>query len=398
MKHSRLLRAAGMVAAAAAFVVPASASGHPSVYEGVAMTDGNPAPGVFDPVPQARYMVTNHNNTFVLRETNGVDTDDTDDTDDRTGVMSYALLPADRRAMLDQTEELETSSGAQAHHTCDAPALTTESAVLGWQGTDPFYNYVPFQKVRAGEQDPSPLATQVRGLDDTPNDWITDVQALTGGQADLTTVSDDPVMAQTQLEAMCEALPGATTTSFVPADRIQTSARSLALAMLEPLEEEIDALDQELTAAEGAAQAANAAKAAAEQAKAQSDAAAAAARADAARSMLLAAPPSVSLADNRMAARRVARRGIKVTITSQPFWMATVQLRVSSGRAKALGLKSRVLGTKTAMTAANGRSVITVKPTKGASTALKKLRRSLTFSVSAIAGQPATATGTLTRQ
>jgi hypothetical protein len=388
MRYVRQLRALGAVIAVAALALPVAASAHPSVYTGQAVVDDPDQQGN-QPMDQARYMVTNHNNTFVLRETNEVE------EADHRGVMSYAILPGFVRETMTVQAQLAMSSGAQAHHICDVPALTNDStvdgdpgeiAVLTWQGSvgpdpeDPFYNYVPFQKVRAGEQDPQ-FAADVRGLDDTPSNWIGEVRRLTG--VDLTQAPADPVAAQTWLEQQCEALPGANQDSFVPADRIQTSARSLQLAMIQPLETSLAA--------------ANSAKAASDTAAAAAKAEAAAAKAEAQAAMLAAAPPQVTLNRARTAARRFASRGLAVTITGQPLRMTTVRVQVTQKRAKALGLKSRVLGTTTATIAADGSSVITVKPTKAAAAALRKTKRSLAFSVSAIAGQPATATGTFTR-
>ena len=150
MKFTRL---AILAAAAAVLAVPAGASAHPSVYSGTAVIDTDPDPGEFTMGTQTRHTVTNHGYTTILRETNGV-------TD--RGVMSYASLPSDRRAILSPTQELDTSSGAQAHATClGVPALANPDNILAWQGTDPFYNYVPFQTASAG-------------LDDNPADWIDD--------------------------------------------------------------------------------------------------------------------------------------------------------------------------------------------------------------------------------
>jgi hypothetical protein len=382
MKHSRQLRALGAVIAVAGLALPAAASAHPTVYTGEAVIDLDPDPGEFTAGTQARYTVTNHNNTFVLRETNGVD------TDDHRGVMSYALLPADRRAILDQTEELATSTGAQAHHTCDVPALTAESAVLGWQDGDPFYNYVPFQKVRAGEQDPQ-FATQVRGLDDTPSNWIGDVQTLTG--VDLTQVSDDPTEAATQLEALCEALPGATQDSFVPADRIQTSARALQLAMLEPLEEEVGELNSAVAAA-------NQAKTAAERARDAAQGALAAANAQLATVMPQLRTFEITLPTANAKARSVASNGTTVQLAGPPLRAATVRLTIPQARAGKLGLRSGLLARATATIGADGTAEVLLKPKRSVASKLRRLRGTVRVTVDAVAGdRAAAARGLLTR-
>ncbi len=127
-----------LAAAVAALVVPATVSAHPSVYTETATIDTNPAAGQYTLAQQTRHVVTNHGYTMLLRETNGA-------TD--KGVMDYSRLPGDYRAAIPGSQVLaEGDTGAQAHATCrGVAALSSESAIRGWQGADPFYNYVPFQ-------------------------------------------------------------------------------------------------------------------------------------------------------------------------------------------------------------------------------------------------------------
>jgi hypothetical protein len=359
MRYSRQVRASCAVAVAAVLAVPAAASGHPSVYSGEAMIDLNPAPGVFEPGTQVRHMVTNHGYTTVLRETNGLT------VDDHKGVMSYALLPTDRRATLSVTEELATSTGAQAHATCDVAALNAESAVLGWQGEDPFYNYVPFQKATAG-------------LDDDPADWIDDVQTLTG--VDLTTVSD--------VAAACTGLGG----TFHPADETQNTIAALASGTVEhataPLQGRITQL--ETFTAQLQAQ-----KAAAEQAAAGAQAQLGqvgtlqqenqSLRAEVARMRLEATPLRITRVGKRSAAQ-LAASGMSVRLTGPAGKPVTVRLLVSQAAAKALRLKSRVLGKKTATIGADAAALVRITLGARAKAAIRRANRAMKVSLEAVSG------------
>lgn len=238
--------AAVLAATAVGLVAPAAGSAHPSVYTDIAKTVPSPPP----PSPfdwsmldtQTRYVVSNHGNTYVLREENGL-------TD--RGIMDYKKAPgAWREQPSVTTAELfaRADTGGQPHATCTGVTeLESESAITGWQEVsdagkpEPFYRYVPFQKVSAG-------------LDDDPAHWIEYVKMLTaslpGGPVDLATVSDDPATAAGQLASLCSGIGG----TFVPADPIQTSATSLNGTTIEaatvPLQAEIDQLKADKSALE----------------------------------------------------------------------------------------------------------------------------------------------------
>ena len=125
------------------------------------------------------------------------------------------------------------ATGAQVHATCDVPALTTPTVIRSWQGTDPFYAYVPFQRTAAG-------------FDDKASTWLGIVTTATG--VDLQ-VLDDTDAAR---EAACEALPGASASSYVPADATQSTKAAWALGPVEeavkPLEEHVASLTSDLAA------------------------------------------------------------------------------------------------------------------------------------------------------
>jgi hypothetical protein len=372
MRYLSQLRAICAVAVVAVLAAPAAASAHPSVYSGEAVIDLNPAPGVFEPGTQVRHMVTNHGYTTVLRETNGVT------VDAHKGVMSYALLPADRRAMLSATEELATSTGAQAHATCDVAALNAESAVLGWQEEDPFYNYVPFQKVTAG-------------LDDTAADWIGDVRALTG--VDLTQVSDDPAQAATQLKALCESAPPAGLGgTFVPADETQNTIAALASGTVEHATEPLQGRIAQLETFTAQLQAQ---KAAAEQAAAGAQAQLGqvgplqqenqSLRAEVARMRLEATPLRITPVGKRSAAQ-LAASGMSVRVTGPAGKRVTVRLLVSEAVAKALRLKSRVLGKKTATIGADATALVRITLGARAKAAIRRANRAMKVSLEAVSG------------
>jgi hypothetical protein len=372
MRYLRQLRASCAVAVVALLAAPAAASAHPSVYSGEAVIDLNPAQGVFEPGTQVRHMVTNHGYTTVLRETNGVT------VDAHRGVMSYALLPADRRAILSATEELATSTGAQAHATCDVAALNAESAVLGWQEDDPFYNYVPFQKAGAG-------------LDDDPTHWIDDVRALTG--VDLTQVSDDPAQAATQLETLCESpAPAGAGGTFVRADETQSTIAALASGSVEHATEPLLAKITQLETFTGQLQEQ---KATAERAAAAAQAQAGqvgplqqenqSLKAEVERMRLEATPLRITPVGKRSAAQ-LAASGMSVRVTGPAGKRVTVRLLVSQAVAKALRLKSRVLGKKTATIGADATALVRITLGARAKAAIRRANRAMKVSLEAVSG------------
>jgi hypothetical protein len=369
MRYLRQARALGAIVAVGTLAVPAAASAHPSVYSGTATVDTDPGPGT-TPGPQTRHMVTNHGYTFVLRETNGVGA--------ARGVVSYALLPGFLRDTLDQTQELATGgTGAQAHATCDVAALTTESAIVGWQQGDPFYNYVPFQKTSAG-------------LDDDPADWIDDVQRLTG--VDLTQVSD--------VAGACTALGG----TYHPADETQTPAASLASGTVEHATEPLQGRIAQLETFTAQLQAQ---KAAAEQAAAGAQAQLGqvgslqqenqSLKAEVTRMRLEATTLRITPVGKRSAAQ-LAASGMSVRVTGPAGKRVTVRLFVSSAVAKALGLKSRLLGRATAPIGADASALVRIGLGGRAKAAMRSAKRSIKVSFEAVSGdRSASATRRLAR-
>ncbi len=338
----RSLPVAGALTAAA-LALPASAAAHGSVFETEARIGAGPE-------TQTQYVVTNHGFTFVLKESNNAAADH--------GMVNYKKLPRAYRETLSVTDMLaEGDTGAQPHATCrNAPGLG-EAAVLAWQGDDPFYNYVPWQKGAAG-------------LEDDPAAWIAVVKDAVG--VDLATEAP---------AAACAGIGGV----YTPADEVQTTAKALASGTVEqetaPLAAEIGGLKAALTTAEGA-------KAALQTAL------------DAAKAELveLATPVKVALPSARLKGKALARRGTAVAVSGVAG--AAVELRLATGerQARKLKLRSSLLARGKATFGADGSATVTLKPGKKARKALRRLGRPVAVTVTARSGDRiASSGGTVTR-
>jgi hypothetical protein len=225
------------VVAAMALVLPAMAAAHPAVYEverkalasnATCNFTADPDGSCFEaatPYPQ-RYVVVNHNIPVAYDETNGLDASD-------GGVINFQRFPGKFRETIPTPADWLTveppRTGVQAHATCESTATSNAANIVGWQGAEPFYAYIPWQGTSAG-------------IDDDPADWIGYVKTLTG--VDLTGM--DAAAAETA----CESLDGGTAT-YHPADTpLKTSIASGLVAhevehAVEPLQAEIDLLTGE---------------------------------------------------------------------------------------------------------------------------------------------------------
>lgn len=226
MKSSVKFKTILLAAIATVFVViPATASAHPSVFTDTARivpdaswTYGGPGVGLGT---QTRYVVNNHGYPYVLRESNGKTTG---------GVLNYMDLPSraagqpssapSYRASLVAAEGIdallsEGDTGAQAHATCSAAVLNTEAAITGWQGAEPFFNYIPFQGTAVGIDDEGSVA-----------EWTADVLTLTG--VNLANITDTTFAEDGPLDTACEGLGG----NLIPPDATQTSVSAFPSATL----------------------------------------------------------------------------------------------------------------------------------------------------------------------
>ncbi len=126
-------------------------------------------------------------------------------------------MPGAYRAPMTEPQWLNwemAQTGIQSHATCqNVPALNTEANILAVQtnDTDPFWNYVPWQKTSAR-------------LGDEPEQWIPVVQAATGVDLEaLNTVAE--------FRAACEGEGGV----YVPADNPAFPANGAVTDAVAPL-------------------------------------------------------------------------------------------------------------------------------------------------------------------
>ncbi|MTD45122.1 hypothetical protein GKE82_12670 [Conexibacter sp. W3-3-2] len=403
MKSKKHLASAAV--AAAALAVPATAGAHGSVYTDTAKVAPTPLPANAtqnDLQTQTRYAVTNHGYTYVLRETNnrpGV-----------AGMLDYKKLPSAYRTSFASDKARWLSEGgtaAQPHATCSTPELNALSAVLSWQGNDPFYGYIPWQATSAG-------------LEDDPALWLPRINTITGKTLTATMTTD-------QLKAACEGIGG----TFFPADTIQTTTASLnagyAADIVAPLNTQIGQLNADKLTLQGALDTANGAKTAADaaKAKAEADLADAIAAKSAAESRIATAEAAVKAAD---AARVTAEKGaaasdaaatsakadatalrlkltrLQVAVASLPTASemasdgmtatvngpagepVTVRVLVTETRARALKLKSRVIASGTGTIGSDATGRVTVKATTAGAKALRAAKGKLGVTVQALSG------------
>jgi hypothetical protein len=320
----------GLAAVAATLAVPSAATALPSVFETTARfvpVGQTPLPSwtSLDLTPESRYLVTNAGATYSLRESNGRLSG---------GILAGDRLPASYRSVITKTQWLaEGDTGAQPHATCDVPSLNAESAILGWQGAEPAYDYVPFQATTAG-------------LGDDPASWLPTVKAATG----LT------LTPATNLSTACTGLGG----TFVPADTVVAPAASFAGALTAPLEAQVKKLQAD--------------KAAVDAAKAKADA-------EVKRLTLENTPLKVAVSTAATLAR-----GLEVDVTGPPNRLVFVRVTVSEYQRKKLKIKYRTLGVGTGTSDAKGKVRVVAAPRKDTAGVLLKQQTALPVTVNALTG------------
>jgi hypothetical protein len=324
LKRTTCIRAAGALAALA-LALPASASAVPSVTTVEAKLDTPSVTFLTDPsgaglTTQARYVVSADGYTLGYAESNGVT---------GGGVIDYSQLPTDYRAPMTAAEKLAYASAqtdVQPHATCSGVAALDDPAnVLAWQGRDPSYAYVPWQKTTAG-------------LGDDPTKWIPVVRAAT--RVDLATTAD--------LRRACADLGGtyhAADTASSVADALIANATATATA---PLQRQITTLQGQVASLT--------------RARAASDRAAATARdaqrlAEAAYQALFTKPITLTLATKRFA----LGSGV-VMITGSPTDPVDVTLEITKKKAKKLGLSSPVIAEALGELNRDGAVLLKLKP------------------------------------
>jgi hypothetical protein len=312
-----------VVVAALALAVPVAASATPAAYTTIAKSvPAGRTPDASwtqkDLADEPRYVVTNNGYTFTLRESNGRLAN---------GLVSYEVLPSAYRNLIGKARWLaEGATGAQPHATCDAPALGTDAAVLGWQGSEPAYAYIPFQATSAG-------------LGDDPATWVGKVKELTG--VTLTASSD--------LAAACTGIGG----TFAPADTIVTPAKDLAAGLTAPL----DAKIAELTAAK---------------AKADKD--------------IAALKLEATTFKVTVSSAATLQRGLDVSVTGPPNRPVFIRVLVTDKQRKALKIPYRTMGTGAGATDAKGKAVVTVQPRGDTAPVLLRWNTPVPVTLAAVSG------------
>lgn len=326
------IRAAGAVAALA-LAIPASASAVPIVDSVEARLDKAGVTFLTDPTggplpTQQQYTVNTDGYVLSFAETNGVTAD---------GVVNYAVLPKDFRAPATSEEKrtyVAAQTGLQAHATCaGVPKLAESANILAWQGTDPYYNYVPFQKASAG-------------LGDDPAKWIPVVKTATG--VDLSTVAD--------AKAACTGLGG----TYQAADTSTAVASQLIANAVAPLNTKITGLDTKVASLTKDVATAKAATTTAKDLQKAAEVA----YQDALFNREVIVTPS---------AKRLAPGHVVALLTGSVTDPVDVTLEVTAKVKKKLKLSSRVLSETTTEFSTQGATIVTLKPSKAD---LKKLGKS----------------------
>jgi hypothetical protein len=239
------LRWAIAFAAICSLAIPASALAHPQVYS--LTPKKTPSGCTFEAhedgscleAGTVRYAIANDGYSMTFTETAG--------SNPSRGIINYQLIPSGFRTWkvgevthkMTALQLLEFASlhGAnttvQPHATCDLAVLNEPATIASWQEAEPFFNYVPWQKVSAG-------------LGDEPSSWIPVVQEKM--EVDLATLpSDDPATKEVNEEAeaaktLCEGKGG----TYYKADTGSNPATGAIAEAVEgavvPLEAEIGGL------------------------------------------------------------------------------------------------------------------------------------------------------------
>jgi hypothetical protein len=364
MSLSRSLRWAAAVSVAGALALPALASAHPGVYtvsqviRPAGATCEFPVTACLTTATQ--YAVANDGWALGFTEGNGVTGVQADST---AGMVSYKAMPGNWRTPM-TPEEKRTYGPAQTdlqpHATCSGSALLdTPANILAWQGSDPFFNYIPWQSASAG-------------VGDEPSKWLPVVKAATG--VDLSALADEAAF-----KAACESAPVSGT--YHEADVSAAIATATVAAATAPLQTQVNTLQSQVAQFQNQVTTLQAAKVAADTA---------AAVAETGRQALADRPLALTLSAKKFGQAVAMVTGVAGTAV-------TVELSLTAANAKQLKLARRI-ATKKVTLGAGGAALLTLKPSAKATRAIAKRNRSLKVSVAATGGgRTQTATGTLTR-
>lgn len=317
-------------AGACALAAPAAAGAAPVVFSTTAkLVPGGLTPTIAttpaDLTDEPQYLLSNGGFTYSLRESNGQVTG---------GLLDTSKLPLAYRSVIPTSRWLtEAATGAQPHATCDVAALDDTAVVLGWQGSEPSYGYIPFQATSAG-------------LGDDPASWLAKVKTATG-------VALTPA---TDLAAACAGIGG----TFHPADTVVTPAAPFALGLTAPLNAQVAALNAKLATLT--------------KAKADADAQIKDLKLQAATATVK-VPSSATL-----------QRGLEVDYSGPPGRPLFVRVWVAERERRELGIPLRTLGTGTATVGANGKIRVIVTPNPRTARVLLKQTTAVPVTLTAISG------------
>jgi hypothetical protein len=321
-----------VAAAVIALAVPATASAHPGVYTVTQKVANGNETFAQDPTGanltnRTQYAVANDGWALGFTE---------DNNNPGGGMINYKAMPSSWRAPM-TSEQKRTFAGAQtalqAHATCSGTALDNGANILAWQGSDPFFNYVPFQSKPAN-------------LGDDPAKWIPVVKSVTG--VDLTGMTD------AQAQAACAGVGG----TYRKADTPANIADALLASVISPLQSQVNQLQNQV----GVLQAGKAA----------------------AEGALVNRPLALTLSAKTFAVP-------VVMVTGLPGTAVTVKVLVSSADAKRLK-SSRTAASKTKTLGAAGAELFTLTPAKKVAASRRALKVTLE---AAAGGKTLTSKGTL---
>jgi hypothetical protein len=318
-----------------ALALPAGASAVPGVYSVVAKTGD---PGVtFLTDPTGGDLTTTETQSTVVANGYAVGFSE-DNGVTGGGVINYKLLPSEYRAPM-SPEQKRTYGPAQtdlqAHATCSGVVELGGPTILAWQGQDPYYDYVPWQKASAG-------------LGDDPATWVPAVKTATGVDlAALSTVQ--------QFTDACTGLGGI----YHAADGSTAIADKLISAAVAPFEKKVAGLEEKVATLT--------------KAKADVDKSLATEK-DLRKAAETAYQEQYNRAvDVTLAAKRsTSATGVAVLVTGSINDPVTLTLELTKKRAKALGIRDRVLAEKTVFINAQGAAIATLKPTRADAKKLAK--------------------------
>ena len=384
MKTSSKINVGVAAVAALALALPAGAFAHGSVWTTFVKTataaDGG---GIVGTTSKTSYLASNHGYVKAYTEANGLSDH---------GMINYKALPGSYRNQASFTLDrllIEGDTGVQTHATCqgssgDAAKLWIPANIAAWQsqkpstpaGSEPFWNYIPWQNTGAGLGDGAEVAT-----------WVAEVKELTG--VDLAAASD--------LSAACAGIGG----TYKAADTVASTTASLTSGysadISKPLNDQISSLTDDkatLTGQLSGLQAdlagALSAKATAESAASTAVAAKNAALADVAR---LSRKLSASTAGATLAGSVAASTGAPVSVSGPGGLAVTINLVISQAKATALHLSSTTIGTATATIGAGGTVSKTVALSSAAKTKVKKLSANLGVTIQVSGSDRAAAKG-----